>query len=189
MKRTEIEERATKILRDHGLLRAPVDPLKIARALDVKVLNAVFSEANKSGAIVKRGENFQIYLNTNDTPARKRFTIAHEIGHRLLHMSLTNDSEFIDTEDNFRSSSIAEDAHWNDERQKEWEANAFAAALLMNGTLVQQEWNERKDPDFLAWKFQVSPMAMTIRLSRTTTKLLNSLDHVRRPVNWLNCLN
>lgn len=173
MKRSEIEERATKILHDHGLLYAPVDPLKIAKALDVKVLNAVFSEGNKSGAIVKRGKNFQIYVNTNDAPARKRFTIAHEIGHQLLHMSLGSDSEFVDTEDNFRTSSPAEDAHWNDERQKEWEANAFAAALLMNGALVQQEWNECKDPNFLAWKFQVSPTAMTIRLNQLG--LLNSL--------------
>jgi Zn-dependent peptidase ImmA (M78 family) len=173
MKRFEIEERATSILRDHGLLRAPVDPLKIAKALNVKVLNAVFSEENKSGAIAKRGGNFQIFVNANDSPARKRFTIAHEIGHQLLHMSLANDSEFVDTEDNFRTNSLTDDAPWSEERQKEYEANAFAAALLMNSTLVQQEWLASKDPNFMAWKFQVSPSAMAIRLNQLG--LLNTI--------------
>jgi Zn-dependent peptidase ImmA (M78 family) len=173
MKRNEIEERATQILRDHGLLVAPVDPLKVANALNVKVMNAVFSEPDKSGGIVKRGGNFSIFVNINEPPARKRFTIAHEIGHQLLHMSLGSDSEFIDTEENFRTNEMPDDLNWSDDRKKEWEANTFAAALLMNKELVLNKWNDSKDPAFLAWVFQVSTTAMTIRL--TQLGLLNSL--------------
>jgi len=165
MKRSEIEERATQILRDHHLLTIPVDPLAIAKALNVPVMSAVFSEPDKSGAIVKRGPEFSIFVNANEAPARKRFTIAHEIGHKLLHMDSSGDVEFIDTEDNFRTTGLPDD-NWTLERRREWEANAFAAALLMNEKLVRDEWQSSKDPANLAWKFQVSPPAMLYRLTQ-----------------------
>jgi Zn-dependent peptidase ImmA (M78 family) len=166
MKRSEIEDRATQILRDHGLLMAPVDPLKVAKALDIKVMNAVFSETDKSGAIVKRGQNFAIYVNANEPPARKRFTIAHEIGHKLLHMTLNADAEFVDNDDNFRTNETIDVSSWTEERVREWEANTFASALLMNRELVLAKWQETNDINYLAWVFQVSQPAMSIRLTQ-----------------------
>lgn len=166
MKRIEIEKRATQLLRDHGLLNVPVDPLQVAKALGIKVMNAVFSDTEKSGAIVKRGEKFSIFVNANETPGRKRFTIAHEIGHKLLHMSSAADSEFVDTEDSFRTTEPLDDSGWTAERMKEWEANAFASALLMNSELLKSKWDECKDTALLAWAFQVSVPAMMVRLSQ-----------------------
>lgn len=171
MKREEIEKKATEILKDHGLLSAPVDPLKLAKILGIKVMNAVFSEEDKSGAVIKRGDNFSIYLNANDHPSRKRFTIAHELGHRLLHMN--DESEFIDTTDNFRTVEFNKNKQWDKKRKQEWEANIFAAALLMNELLVREAWQEEKDPESLAWLFQVSISAMVIRLTQ-----LNLVDQL-----------
>jgi len=165
MKRGDIERLATDVLRDHGLLSFPVDPLKVSNALGVKVMNAVFSEEDKSGAIVRRGDHFSIFVNANDPPARKRFTIAHEIGHKLLHMK-TGHLEFVDKADNFRSSAIDDVEGWTEERRREWEANVFAAALLMNEDLLRDRWQTEKNPAMLAWKFQVSQQAMTIRLAQ-----------------------
>ena len=165
MKRRDIELKATQILRDHNLLEIPVDPLKVATALGIKVLNAVFSESDKSGVIVKRAGKLSILLNTNESPARKRFTIAHEIGHGLLHMA-GDDNEFIDSNDNFRSIEPQEPESWGDIRVKEWEANVFASALLMNEELLRKEFKELSDPAILAWKFQVSQNAMIVRLSQ-----------------------
>lgn len=166
MNRSEIEKRATQVLRDHDLLELPVNPLKVAHALGVKVMNAVFSEPEKSGAIVKRGKAFSIFVNANNSPSRKRFTIAHEIGHKLLHMSSAADAEFVDTEDNFRSEYTSEGGEWTEERRKEWEANVFASALLMNAEAVRAEWKEAEDPVALAWRFQVSVPAMVVRLTQ-----------------------
>lgn len=173
MKRNDIEIRATQILRDHKLLDVPIDPLKVAKALQIKVMNAVFSEQDKSGVIVKRDDTFSILLNTNEPPARKRFTIAHEIGHRLLHMNANVDSEFIDTEDNFRTTDVSRSEAWSEERRQEWEANAFATALLMNEELIRKKWKSCNDPATLAWTFQVSQTAMIVRLSQLG--LLNEL--------------
>ena len=165
MKRAEIEDRAKQVLRDHNLLQIPVDPLKVASTLGIKVLSAVFSEQNKSGAVVNRNGEFAIFVNANEPPARKRFTVAHEIGHRLLHMD-GGVQEFVDTEENFRSTGVAEEESWTPERRREWEANVFASALLMEAGIVQEKWRECKDPVTLAWMFQVSPTAMTVRLTQ-----------------------
>ncbi|MCK9392170.1 MAG: ImmA/IrrE family metallo-endopeptidase [Syntrophales bacterium] len=166
MKRNEIEKRATQILRDHDLFNVPVDPLKVAKALDIKVMNAVFSEPNKSGAVVRRGQEYSIFLNTNEPPNRKRFTIAHEIGHQLLHMSPNEDTEFVDTEDNFRAAEVIDVATWDPDRRREWEANVFAGALLMNEALLREKWKIYKDPSYLSWMFQVSEAAMYVRLTQ-----------------------
>ncbi len=166
MKRSEIEKHATQVLRDHGLLDIPVDPLKVAKALRIKVMNAVFSEKEKSGAVSKRASEFTIFVNVNEPSARKRFTIAHEIGHRMLHMEGAADIEIIDTHDNFRAAEVPYDKTWNEERRIEWEANTFAAALLMNENLVREKWEICKEPNILAWMFQVSTTAMLVRLKQ-----------------------
>lgn len=166
MTRIEIEKRATEVLRDHGLLDVPVDPLRVANALDIKVMNAVFSKQDQSGAVAKRAGRFSIFVNANEPPARKRFTIAHEIGHRLLHMAGESDAEFVDTPDNFRAAEVPHDDSWTPQRRREWEANTFAAALLMNEELIRDRWEEYRDHRLLAWMFQVSSMAMLVRLNQ-----------------------
>lgn len=163
MERREIETKARKILEDHGLLKIPVDPLKVAKALGIKVLDAKFSEPDKSGAVTKRNNVVSIFVNHKDHSTRKRFTIAHELGHLLIHMQNDMASEFVDSADNFRSTNI--EPNWNPERLKEWEANLFAAALLMDELLVREEWQQNNDLGKLAWRFQVSESAMAIRLS------------------------
>jgi Zn-dependent peptidase ImmA (M78 family) len=166
MNRSDIEQRATQVLRDHGLLAVPVDPLRVANALGIKVMNAVFSKPEQSGAVAKRAEKFSIFVNANEPPARKRFTIAHEIGHQLLHMSGQLDTEFIDTLDNFRTTESPLDEGWSPERRKEWEANVFAASLLMNEELVRERWVNCQDTSRIAWMFQVSTTAMLVRLNQ-----------------------
>jgi Zn-dependent peptidase ImmA (M78 family) len=173
MKRKDIEKRAKEILRDHNLLDIPVDPLTLAKALGIKVMNAKFSEPDKSGAIAKRSGITSIFLDNDDTPARKRFSIAHEIGHYLLHMPTDDDLEIVDKTDNFRSIP-EESSEWTDDRRKEWEANIFAAALLMDEDLIRAEWLKSKDISKIAWRFQVSQSAVAIRL--TSLGLINEFD-------------
>jgi Zn-dependent peptidase ImmA (M78 family) len=166
MRRDEIESRAAQTLKDHGLLQIPVDPIRIAHALNIPVLSAVFAEPDKSGAVVSRDGRFSIFVSANDPPARKRFTIAHEIGHRLLHMAAETESDFVDTPDNYRSTGLPEEQEWTPERRREWEANTFASALLMPASIVREQWELCKDTAILAWKFQVSITAMAVRLGQ-----------------------
>ena len=50
------------------------------------------------GAIARRGKTVTIVVNANDPPFRKRFTIAHELGHNFLH--LLEDGDYVDGQTN-----------------------------------------------------------------------------------------
>lgn len=81
---------------------------------------------------------YRIVVNSTHPPERQRFTVAHELGHFLLHR---NDSDF-----NFR----AETAHRSDDYfeyiephkpAQEIEANYFAATILMPENLFVPSYN------------------------------------------------
>jgi Zn-dependent peptidase ImmA (M78 family) len=163
MKRQEIEAKAAQVLRDHGMLNMVVDPVRLANTSGLRVYNAKFGGENVHGLIAVRGGKATVYVNAEDYPVRKRFTIAHELGHFHLHLA-GGEGEFIDEADNFRVP-VEPDAAWTTERRQEWEANVFAAALLMNEALVRQKWPEIQDVDGMARWFQVSQQAMAIRLA------------------------
>jgi len=161
--RKAIEEQASKLLAQTGAdLGAPVDPVAVANELGLKVYNATFADEGIHGLIAKRPSNTSIYVNVNDRPVRKRFTVAHELGHFVLHLA-AGEGEFIDTQDNFRTVQDP-DMPWDDARRAEWEANVFASALLMPREAVLRAWAEISDPEGMAAFFQVSQQAMTFRL-------------------------
>src|SRR3954447_5823080 len=153
--RDEIEKRANEILRQHGLETVPVDPVVLANRLGIKVFNAKFSDDSLVGMIAKRGADVTLLVNQSDPPARKRFTIAHELGHHFLH--LMEDGEFVDGEANLFRQGVPEDdaSKMSPERRREIQANMFAAALLMPEDQVRQEWKRHQSIEALARKFNV----------------------------------
>jgi IrrE N-terminal-like domain len=105
----------------------------------------------------------EIWVNADEArqwPARRRFTIAHELGHWRLHRGADERAVFC------RSDSIAPEAQTRGQLPPtEDEANAFAAALLMPAPLVQQGY-VRYEGDFsrLCDVFGASGAAMGRRL-------------------------
>jgi Zn-dependent peptidase ImmA (M78 family) len=105
----------------------------------------------------------EIWVNAAEArqwPARRRFTIAHELGHWRLHRDAHERAVFC------RSGSIAPEAQTRGQLPPaEDEANAFAAALLMPAPLVQQRY-VRCEGDFsrLCDIFGASGAAMGRRL-------------------------
>jgi Zn-dependent peptidase ImmA (M78 family) len=170
MTRTEIESMALGLLRDHGMLEMAVDPVRLAGALNVKVFNAKFGREDVVGLVARRAGGTRILVNVDDRPQRKRFTVAHELGHYLLHLK-AGSGEYVDPEDNFRT--YFEPTDWTEERRKEWEANAFAAALLMPEPTVRTMWERIRNIEGMAEWFQVSKEAMTYRL-----ETLGLVEHV-----------
>lgn len=165
LSRAEIESKAVETLRQHGLFSIPVDPVALANRSGIKVMNAAFSEEGLSGMVAKRGDNIHILVNQNDSPLRKRFTIAHELGHYALHLSLT-DGEFIDRDaDLFREEESG--ALPDNSRLQEIQANQFAAALLMPDPLVRKAYHAGiTDLQSLARFFNVSESAMGYRMDK-----------------------
>lgn len=163
--RAEIERRAADVRRQHGLATIPVDPVVLANRQGIAVHNAKFSDDNIVGMIAKRGDSVTLLVNATDRPFRKRFTIAHELGHHFLH--LLEDGEFVDGEaDLFRGLTAEDRADLAPDRRKEIQANMFAAALLMPEEEVRAEWDRLGSVDAMARRFNVSEAAMGIRVDQ-----------------------
>lgn len=97
------------------------------------------------------------------SPGRRRFTIAHELGHWRLHCRGQRHARAAVY---CRSEEIGGDAETlRIASAREREANRFAAALLMPDALVRREGTILKlNVLALARRFEVSPPAMRVRL-------------------------
>jgi Zn-dependent peptidase ImmA (M78 family) len=161
-----IEQRAEKLLIDSNSCSIPVQLTACAKYLGITVKN-VELDADVSGfLLLKDDSTSHIGINKSDPANRRRFTLAHEIAHFVLH---AKDSKlFVDKDEKV----LYRDANSSTgELAKEKEANAFAAALLMPEKMLREEINNQKEEakkkfiTNLAKKFQVSEQAITIRLT------------------------
>jgi Zn-dependent peptidase ImmA (M78 family) len=145
-----------------------IDIEEIIRSLGILLFKQDF-RTDLSGAAFIRGAQRIISVNTNKREPiyRQRFTMAHELGHILLHddQEMSVDVKPITLLRNNESSS---GTSW-----REVEANMFAANLLMPESSIRLEYDRLNsfliDEDIilerLAKTFGVSNHAMSIRLS------------------------
>lgn len=97
-----------------------IDLFKECERLEYKLLRYPLGENADLGFTVKRDNDIVIFTNSCSRLSREIFTLAHEIGHAILH--LEGNGSFIDD-------SITINGRSTDEREQE--ANYFAACLLM----------------------------------------------------------
>jgi hypothetical protein len=104
----------------------------------------------EDGSIFVHGEaDFDILLPSYTSPLRDRFTIAHELGHYFLH-SRQGERPIVA----YREGSSS---------RIEWEANWFAAALLMPRDAFIDECGTNPDIAAVALRFGVSQDAARVR--------------------------
>ena len=160
--RSDVERRAEEVLTQHGLYSVPVDPVLLANRLGVTVNNAKFSDDTWAALVAKRDHTTRIFVEQTDPPYRKRFSIAHELGHHFLH--LLKDGEIVDKRADMFREKEPDVESMSEERIREIQANWFAAALLMPGDLVRAEWRRNPSMRRIAELFNVSEEAMGYRL-------------------------
>lgn len=158
--------RAVDLLRSGKVVEAPVPVELLARLVGATIRYEPFAgELSGMAQRLPSGASV-IGVNSLHADTRRRFTIAHEIGHLLLH---TDEDFHIDEKFPVKLrdevSSMAIDDH-------EMEANQFAAELLMPiqflaNDLKQMPVDIESDELIgkLALRYHVSLQAMTIRLS------------------------
>lgn len=146
----------------------------LAENLGISVFSDSDLHGGISGLIQRDGDGYAIKVSRSEHPYRRRFTMAHELGHYLLHKSLldkaggTNDNAMYRNDINGRAyNGEIEDIH-------EAQANSFAANLLMPEEKVREFWIEESErsahpeglPSLTAMHrhFHVSPSAMRWRL-------------------------
>ena len=147
----------------------PVDVRGIAQALGIEIVERPGFElkghGTVSGLLLRREGKTICVVNRDHHPNRQRFSIAHEIGHFVLHPFR---EAYIDVDCRVaaRDDRSSEGAYI-----REIEANTFAAELLMPEEVVKAEVENPLGPfdedqvESLAKQFKVSTQAMTIRLT------------------------
>lgn len=161
------EKEATKLLEQYNIV-FPIDVRFIAKNLGLQIIEDEDLEEDVSGMLVIKDDKGFIVVNRNHPPNRKRFTIAHEIGHYILHSS--NQKIFMEGKNKSlqvfpRDKGASEGIYKN-----EIEANAFAAELLMPkdevcNRVYQKEIMNENMIEELAHEFGVSKKSMEYRLT------------------------
>lgn len=171
-----IEETTWQLIEEAGMKSVPINVEYLSEKylqIEIKPYNFGGSVA---GMLIIQGDNAIIGFDkkNNQSKARKRFTIAHELGHYVLKHS--RGGMFIDDYNRQFSLHYRDSNSSTGEIKQEREANAFAAALLMPEPLLKEAFDNLEQQFFnfsneendiigeLARKFEVSRMAMIYRI-------------------------
>lgn len=166
-----IDDAVVRILEENNITEPPINVVKIAGSMGFRVFTVEFTDNKVMGAIadfkspLKQFDNEQrvIAVDKNSYATRKIFTIAHEIGHFVMHCGESNDffeRDLYDTEKDMRT-------------PIEKDADKFAACLLMPkdmfmGFVANSPYYKTRDKENLLQeickKFIVSKTAAQLRL-------------------------
>ena len=154
------ERSATKILDELGIEKAPVPVEEVARSLGADVVYRAF-EGDVSGMVYRDRSEKLIGVNSSHAPNRQRFTVAHEVGHLVLHKGTPVFVDSFEGRINWRDGASA---------KEESEANAFAAELLMPRAFVDREVEQAMDDQPLSPTRLIGDMAKTFKVSQQSMK-------------------
>ena len=133
-------------------IKLPINLADILGKYNISLNAGKFEDENVSGVFSRKDK--EIYVAQDESPNRTAFTVAHELGHYFLHEDKATDVFY-----RKQILNIAEES-----REKEKEANWFAASLLMPSQLVKKYYSITQDIDVLSSLFGVSPTAVYYRL-------------------------
>lgn len=118
---------ALKLLRECGITNPPIDPAALAESLGVSVYFMTFDEEDDNISGFYDPEDSAIYVNEKEAPVRQNFTIAHELGHHMLHREWAQSNKYV---------MLFRDQWAENDISEEKEANVFAANLLVPRSIL-----------------------------------------------------
>lgn len=148
--RSKVQQFASKAAKKLGY-QPGSDIEEIVHTLGGRISQSDWGSTSATGSITVSGpQNFHIYLSPLSGERRSRFTIAHELGHYMLH------SQF---------GQIPITVRREGSGPVEWEANWFAAGFLMPEEEFRAKVKAGYGDAMLAEHFGVSMAAVQIRQS------------------------
>jgi len=140
---------ARKTLRELSITSPPVEVESVAEAHGLTV-ERFDNWPEKLHGQLWRGQRV-IGINGNDHHTRQRLTIAHELGHFVLHHDIL---EFVDHEGTID----------DPEKDLDVEAYEFGGELLMPMRWIKSDYAKIRDAKKLALRYDVSEPALLVRL-------------------------
>jgi Zn-dependent peptidase ImmA (M78 family) len=166
------------LLEENKIVRPPVPIDKLIRRKNIEIVFKRFEDPSSGFILINPNtRNPVIGVNSKHSETRQRFTMAHELGHFILHK---HSGIHVDEDDFF--------VRFRDENSglgtepEEREANAFAAELLMPRQFVEADVRTRQRFSMLdetglrdlAKRYGVSLQACMLRL--VNLKLIDPSD-------------
>lgn len=167
MFKSDVVRRAKEFCSEHSIAEYPVRIVDLCKKMGISVFEEYLPE-DVSGFIVIQEEPFHDYdsgrvivVNLSDSAERRRFTIAHELAHYILHR------------DDNQPLYAHRDAGQNGGIERE--ANIFASNILMPEDLVRETISQLENDTFgklfdmtkvmfISDQFAVSAPAARVRL-------------------------
>lgn len=160
-----VERLADRLVMEAGFKAPPIAVKRIVAAQGCTIRTLDLKDI--SGILVRSANGSVIGVNSTHHETRRRFTIAHELGHLLLH-----DGQEVRYDRDFRVS-LRSDESSAGTNVEEVEANFFAASLLMPDRMLSADLRassiDLEDVEGvreIARAYAVSAQAMTLRLAR-----------------------
>lgn len=150
-----VKREVRRLHEEFGVTAPPVDPIRISRGVGVTVLFVTFEPEKQNVSGFFDCDERAIFVNRDEYPLRQTFTIAHELGHKILHEEWAKSSDY---------KVLLRNADDQSDDPHEKEANAFAAHLLVPRILLDQYW-KRLNVEQLSTLFAVSVPMIKNRLS------------------------
>jgi len=161
--------RARKVLEELRIKTAPIHVDKIAKTLGAVLRFSPLDEELSGMIFIKDGIPV-IGVNALHHPNRQRFTIAHEIGHLVMHRDRMSEQVHVDKQ--FRVL-MRDSTSATGSEAIEVEANQFASELLIPSFLFDpskitpSDIDDDAQLDVLAKKFRVSRQMLEYRISNS----------------------
>jgi Zn-dependent peptidase ImmA (M78 family) len=153
---------ATKLRKKYCRSHFPVPVELIAKSEGIRVESIPLDDELSGMSFIKDGVSV-IVVNANHHPNRRRFTLAHELGHHVLHAEYLRNNVHVDKVILHRNSLSSDGTE-----EKEVTANNFAAELLMPASKLTSmddvDINNDLEVQMLAKQLKVSAAALTYRL-------------------------
>ena len=145
---TSIVEKSEALVKKCGTR----DPFEISSSLGIKLYpNSEFKKLKGMYRVILRSRC--IFLNDNLSDEEKRVVLAHELGHDALHRAFAG------------RGTLQDSVLWDFALRPEYEANLFAANLLLSDDEVLEVLEEDNVLDRAAARLEVPPELLALKVN------------------------
>lgn len=144
--------------------KPPINIVAALQALGVRARQDADLPDGISGHLRRIDGRYEAASSRNEHAYRQRFTLAHELGHYVLHRDLVGNG--VDDNTQYRSTERGDIYNSAIKVEHERQANSFAANFLMPRPSIEKEFEDTEVKRLmdLVHRYQVSPSAMKWRL-------------------------
>ena len=161
-----VRKYARELLKRCGVTDPPVDLRVVVEKVGLEYQEVDYFSEDIDGMIVQMEGRVVAVANLNQSPNRRRFSLAHELGHHLLHPDRTvlDDRTSIDSPPPGTDEFSGKDPY-------EAEADIFAGELLVPLPMLKRHFKSGMTAADVARLFAVSEHAASIAITTHFTSL------------------